>query len=189
MRTSAIAPHRRPAPEVESAVGQALQHPVARGLVARSWRKWRMFQLLLLGAWVCCGIGQLRGVDVERLYTGSGISLESAVSTAQTIVVGSIEKYGSVESDGPNAHSMTEVEIKIDKPLWGDSSDHITVSLRVQAPSPLIPKGDGDPHVGTSYVFFIKKIGNDGYDVIKLLESNDDLAKKIEDLIATRGKK
>src|SRR5271167_2836745 len=62
------------------------------------------------------GLVRLSAIDVEHFYCGSGMAIEKAADAAQYIFVGSVTKYGTIEAEGPMVHSMTEVEVKIDKP-------------------------------------------------------------------------
>jgi len=135
------------------------------------------------------GLVRLSAIDVEHFYCGSGMAIEKAADAAQYIFVGSVTKYGTIEAEGPMVHSMTEVEVKIDKPLFGDASDHLVVTLRVHAPSKVYPKGESDPLLGAPYLFFIKKSGKDGFEVLKMIDTNDDVARKVGDMITASGKK
>jgi hypothetical protein len=145
----------------------------------------------LAWATMCLGLGlaRLSAVDVEHFYCGSGMATEKAIAAAQLIVVGSVVKYGTIEAEGPMVHSMTEVEIKVDKALFGDAADHLTVTLRVHAPSKVYPKGESDPQLNAPYLFFVKKTAKDGCEVLKMIDTNDDVARKVGDMITASGKK
>jgi hypothetical protein len=149
------------------------------------------FRHPLASAALCLGLAMagLNAVDVEHAYCGSGMAIEKATAGAQYILVGSVAKYGSIEAEGPMVHSMTEVELKVDKALFGDAQDHLIVSLRVHAPSQVYPKGESDPLLGAPYLFFIKKTAKDGLEVLKMIDTNDDIAKKVADMITASGKK
>jgi len=142
--------------------------------------------VLCISLWL--GSGELSAADNAPCYSGSTTSIESAASTAHDIFVGSVEKYSNIEAEGPLAHRITNIVVKVEKVLSGDCGDHVTVSLLVHYASPVYPKTEVDPKVGSSYMFFTKKI-HDEFEVMKLMESNDDVIKKVETMIPVAQKK
>lgn len=152
------------------------------------WNAW-LWRTLLAGALWCWGIIALAAIEVEHHYTGSALAMENAVATATVIFVGTIDKYGSIEAEGPQVHRMTEVEVKVDKPLFGDPTDHYLVSLRVHGRSPVYPNGESDPHIGTTYLIFLKATPKDGLEVLKIMDTTEDLTKKVDDMITALGRR
>ena len=145
--------------------------------------------MLLVGSAWCWGLAALAAIEVEHHYTGSALALENAVATAAVILVGSFAKYGTIEGEGPLVHRMTEVEVKVDKQLFGDPADHFTVSLRVHGRSPVYPNGESDPHIGATYLIFLKSTPKDGVEVLKVLDTTDDLTKKVDEMITALGRR
>jgi hypothetical protein len=145
--------------------------------------------MALAGAAWCSGIAALSAIEVEHHYTGSALAMENAVAAAAVILVGSVAKYGSIEAEGPMVHRLTEVEVKVDKPLFGDPSDHCMVSLRVHGRSPVYPDGESDPHIGATYLIFLKATPKDGFEVLKIMDANDDLTKKVDEMITALGRR
>ncbi len=143
---------------------------------------------LALVAW-CWAIAALAAIEVEHHYSGSAVTVETAASTAAVIFVGGIAKYGTIEADGPNGHRMTEMELKVDKPLFGDPADHFTVSLRVHGRSPVLPDGESDLHIGATYLIFLRSTPKDGFEVLKAIDTNDDMTKKVDEMITAFGRR
>jgi hypothetical protein len=168
--------------------GNRADIPVPAPLHTGPWRR-RLQQAILAGTAWCGGIAACAAIEVEHHYTGSALPVESAVATAAIIFVGGISKYGTIEAEGPMVHRMTEVELKVDKPLFGDPTDHFTVSLRVHGRSPVYPNGESDPHIGASYLIFLKSTPKDGFEVLKIMDTNDEMTKKVEDMITAGGRK
>jgi hypothetical protein len=179
-------PARLPLPRPMTGSGAVLRaHTLQR---TRSWRG-RLRQVALAGAAWCLGLAALAAIEVENHYTGSALPTENAVATAAVILVGSFAKYGSIEAEGPMVHRMTEVEVKVDKQLLGDPSDHFTVSLRVHGPSPVYPKGESDPHINSPYLIFLKNTPKDGLEVLKVMDTTEDLTKKVDEMITALGRR
>jgi hypothetical protein len=155
---------------------------------ARRWHRQLRLAVLAGVAW-CWGIAALPAIEVEHHYTGSAVTVEVAAATATVILVGSFAKYGSIEAEGPNVHRMTEVEVKADKPLFGDPTDHCVVSLRVHGRSPVYPDGESDPHIGATYLIFLKITPKDGFDVLKVMDTTEDLTKKVDEMITALGRR
>ena len=152
---------------------------------------WRglLRRMVLAGAAWCWGLAALGAIEVEHHYTGSNLALENAVASAAVILVGSFATYGSIEAEGQSVHLMTEVAVKVDKQLLGDPADHFTVTLRVHGRSPVYPEGESDPHIGATYLIFLKSTPKDGLEVLKVLDTNDDLTKKVDDMITALGRR
>ncbi len=149
----------------------------------------RLRLMALAGATWCWGIAALGAIEVEHHYTGSALAMENAVATAAVILVGSVAKYGSIEAEGPMVHRLTEVEVKVDKQLFGDPADHFMVSLRVHGRSPVYPNGETDPHIGATYLILLKATPKDGFEVLKIMDTNDDLTKKVDEMITALGRR
>ena len=63
------------------------------------------------------------------------------------------------------------------------------MSLRVHGRSSVYPNGESDPHIGSTCLIFLKTTPKDGFEVMKIMDTTDDLTKKVDEMITALGRR